>query len=125
MNNIVRDKKGQFMKGYCLTGTDHPSWKGGRTIDARGYVLLKSRNHPYAKANGYVCEHRLVMEAKLGRYLLPNEVVHHRNKNKQDNRIENLQLFSSHGEHIEVEGKLGVYKGTHKNQIRDQEGRFI
>jgi hypothetical protein len=39
------------------------------------------------------------MEQYLGRYLLPNEVVHHKDKNKSNNAIENLELFMSQSEH--------------------------
>ena len=49
--------------------------------------------HPFATKSGYIREHRLVMEKKIGRFLQPNEVVHHINGNRQDNRVENLQLF--------------------------------
>ena len=72
---------------------------GGRIIDKDGYVLLKADGHPHANSNGYVREHRLVMEQKLGRYLLPEEVVHHLNGQKADNRLANLQLYDSNSAH--------------------------
>jgi len=48
-------------------------------------------------------EHRLVMEKMIGRYLLPNEVVHHKDKNGKNNHPSNLQLFSENGEHLAYE----------------------
>lgn len=63
-----------------------------KTINHAGYVLIRKNNHPYRTTSGYVREHRLVMEEHIGRYLTPNEEVHHINGNKSDNRIENLEL---------------------------------
>jgi hypothetical protein len=65
----------------------------------QGYVLVWQPAHPAASSSGYVLEHRLVMEQHLKRYLLPDEVVHHRNGDRADNRIENLQLFDSNSSH--------------------------
>lgn len=77
-------------------------WRGGRRIDKDGYVLIKKRDHPNANNCGYVREHRLVMEVVLGRYLRRDELVHHINANKQDNRPENLMVLS-HVEHQRLE----------------------
>lgn len=96
-------------------GPDHYNWKGGRTYQADGYVLIYAPQHPAGRnAKGYVLEHRLVMERVLGRYLTPHELVHHKNEVKDDNRPENLEIMSrsSHMSH-------------HKEDFpRDECGRF-
>lgn len=97
-------------KGY--KARDH-LWKGGRLINTYGYVMIYSPSHPHCNNHGYVKEHRLVMEKYLGRYLEPEEVVHHRNKNKTDNQIENLGLFKNGGVH------------TKWHQTKRQEDRLL
>ena len=77
-------------------------WKGGKPwTDVDGYVWVRGEdpNHPYTP-RGFVREHRLVMERVLGRYLLPTEVVDHRDGNRANNAPENLRLFASNGEHL-------------------------
>jgi hypothetical protein len=76
---------------------EQPSWRGGMHVDKGGYVRIYLPEHPSinGKTSCYVKEHTLVMEKHLGRFLLPGETVHHRNGQKQDNRIENLELWSS------------------------------
>ena len=58
------------------------------------YLFAKVRNHPKADKHGYVYEHRIVMENFLNRLLTNDEIIHHKNENKYDNRLENLELLS-------------------------------
>jgi hypothetical protein len=77
-------------------GPKHWAWKGGRYAHAGGYVALYIHpDHPMyvmAHNSGRVLEHRLVMAESLGRPLTRHETVHHVNGDRQDNRLENLQL---------------------------------
>jgi len=74
---------------------------------------LYKPKHPFADSNGCIYEHRFVMEQHLGRYLKRQEQIHHKNENKQDNRIDNLQLVTQR-EHLMI----------HKRPISDKSDRF-
>lgn len=66
-----------------------------RTISSTGYAYLYDPDHPRAGNSGRVAEHIVVMEAHIGRPILPTEVVHHINRVRDDNRLENLQLLTT------------------------------
>lgn len=89
----------------------------GYKVNADGYVLLYRPDHPRARKDGYILEHRLVMEAKLGRPLLRREIPHHENGKRTDNRPGNLELKPSQSEHMREHYR--------DREIDPKTGRFI
>lgn len=86
--------------GNHARGPANGRWNDERMISSHGYVLVRvGKGHPLGFGNGYAYEHDLVMVAFLGRRLAPDEVVHHKDENKTDNRIENLELLTG-SEHM-------------------------
>jgi len=79
-------------------------WCIDRIVSKGDYNYAVVKNHPNATKNGYVLEHRIVVENSLGRVLLESEIVHHINGIKKDNRIENLVILNSK-EHQSIHGK--------------------
>lgn len=128
---------------------EHPGWKGGRVKDDSGYIRIRMPEHPHAK-DGYILEHRLVMESFLAEtypnspyllmrggklYLKSEAVVHHINEVKDDNRIENLFPFPDNAAHIFWHSsrlpdeekirriKLGLYKTHIKGEILETDDK--
>lgn len=67
---------------------------GHEKVRDDGYIKVYVPDHPCATKDGFVMKHRLVMERHLGRYLTPDEDVHHINHVRNDNRLENLMLLT-------------------------------
>ena len=103
-SNEIKAKISATIKQQFRNGRKPTNWKGGRRKN-RGYVYILFPTHPFARKDGYIFEHRLVMEKEIGRYLKSQERVHHINKILTDNRIKNLILFANAGEHHQFHKK--------------------
>ena len=96
-----------------------------------GYEMVYMPTHHRADSTGYVYEHIVIAEKKLGRLLNKNECVHHLNEIRNDNREENLIIFKTISDHtafhngceIELEGDVYVAK-IHPNNICPSCGEY-
>ena len=71
----------------------------GRLVLKNGTIRHWIPGHPNADCGGYVFEHRLIMEHEIGRYLEPQEVVHHKDRDGSNNNPKNLRLYATNGKH--------------------------
>ena len=71
------------------------AWKGGIHIANNGYVMIWKPKHKNTTKKGYMGEHRFIISEHLGRPLYDCENVHHKNGDRQDNRIKNLELWNT------------------------------
>lgn len=89
--NLGRNENNPRKDRYCIDcnrGELHQSWKGGYT-NSNGYIIVNIGGRKT------MLQHRKVMQEYIGRELYPDENVHHINGVRDDNRIENLELWSS------------------------------
>lgn len=90
------------------TGQRNPAYVSGRRINHNGYAMVSApEGHPHAKIYGnkklgWIFEHRLVLEQKLGRHLEPEERVDHIDGLTLHNHPDNLRLFQSNTAHLQA-----------------------
>ena len=125
MGRIISEETKRKM-GKAKRGNKNCFWKDGFTTNANGYKLFKipegCRFSSMKNKDGYVYIHRLMAAKELQRPLTPNEIVHHKGikypmnsiENRQDNRIENLELCNGNGEH------LGLHKKWRRRMVLDK-----
>lgn len=89
-----------------------------------GYIEIYMPQHPNARSNGTILEHRFVAEGKLGRYLKKEETVHHLDENRTNNNPDNLIVFRTNSDHSRFH-KIGIMKemddGTYICPIKESE----
>lgn len=105
---------------------EQPMWNGGEKL-MKGYTYRRTPDHPNGTKHGnYVAVHRLVMEEKLGRYLLPTEVVDHIDGNIQNNHPDNLRVFSSNAEHLRatISGRKKNMSAESRRRISDAKKEY-
>lgn len=102
-------------------------WAGGKSKSSHGYVTVNLRSDspflPMAIRNHIVYEHRLVMAEHLGRCLDKSEIVHHKNGKRDDNRLENLEIYQGIDNHSAMHSK-GYQDGFKKGYLDGKSKRI-
>lgn len=84
--------------GNHARGPNNARWNDGKIISEEGYVKLRvGKNHPLADPNGYAYEHLVIWAAAGNPLPASDELLHHRDENKRNNRLENLERITRSG----------------------------
>lgn len=86
--SLSEETKKKISEAHKIQGIGH------RKNRKDGYVAVYYPKHPRSNKEGYIMEHQYTMEQHIGRLLHDDEVVHHKNHKRNDNRLENLQLMT-------------------------------
>lgn len=116
------------LKTGARNGENNHRFVSGRRVDPDGYALVTAPlDHPYARQRTnrrgkLIFEHRLVMEKKIGRCMLPDEVIDHIDGLTLNNTPENLRIFPQNGKHLEatISGKKKNLSKSGRQNIRNR-----
>lgn len=104
-------------------------WKIEKLISKGDYIYALVPNHPNATKNGYVLHHRIVVENHIGRLLNADEVIHHKDGNKKNNDISNLEITTNNEHarhHAKERGKTyALLKCPVCGKIYSKEKRYV
>ncbi len=118
-----RGRPRRFVRGHNVRvhgsptkrGGAHHRWTEERIVSEHGYIKIRvGKDHPLADPNGYAYEHLVVWCAAGRPRPQKGFLLHHRNEDPSDNRLENLRLM-----------RRGHHNAHHNAQRgRDDRGRF-
>jgi len=104
----LRGHKHRFCSRDCFVsfhiGKNVANWKGGRIVTDRGYILVQDKDTDRPIAGSYRYEHQKVVERAIGRQLREDEHIHHKDGNRSNNSINNLQIVSP-SQHAQIHWK--------------------
>lgn len=120
-SQLNKNKFGAFCTNICfgkyrsriLTGEWAANYKRGFR-QAREYIEVEAKWHPNSNHKGYLYLHRLLAEAKLGRFLNQDEIVHHKDHNQRNNHWENLEIMTQ-AEHAKLHDRKRNEYGQFSN----------
>ena len=96
--------KGHYLKHKDQTGEKNPAWKGGQVTTYQGYLNTTRPKDDLFK-HMYKPQHRIIYEQHYNCCLLSTTIIHHKNENRKDNRIENLEALTR-SQHISLHNKI-------------------
>jgi hypothetical protein len=112
LNSLKRSGVERIKTWKRASGDKNGKWKGGIRM-VKGYRHVYLPGHRLARKDGWVAEHRLLVEEKI---INKTQVVHHKDNNRLNNNKNNLEVFSSNSEHR---------KEHCKTDLRDKKGKFM